>query len=159
MESAQRLFLAAAVLVLAGCATQTQWMTFPVTRGGKGVPLDVWLKEHPLPSDQDVSIEEISRGETSSAALVRIRKTEPPHVHENHDLTAIVLKGLGTLSVGNRKLELKPGSIVTIPRGVPHSFVNKSPEPAVAYVMFMPAFDGKDMVPVKEEEPVSAVRK
>ena len=143
-----RVFLAFLLLALAGCATSTQWVTFPSSGGGKGVTLDAWLKQHPLKADQSVSLEELSRGETASAHIVQIRKQEPLHVHESHDATAILLKGRGILWISDRKLDLKPGSIVTIPRGVPHSFTNQSPEPAVAYVMFNPAFDGKDFVPV-----------
>ena len=152
----RRGFSALLLLALAGCATQTQWVTFPITSGGKGVALDAWLKEHPLKPDQAMSIEELSRGETASAAIVQIRKQEPLHIHKDHDVTAIVLRGQGILWVGDRKLEMRPGSIVTIPRGVPHAFTNQSPEPAVAYAMFNPAFDGKDFVPVtvtQEEAP------
>ena len=136
------------LLALAGCATSTQWITFPITSGGKGTSLDAWLKQHPLKADQAMSLEELSRGESASAHIVQIRKQEPLHIHENHDATAIMLKGQGILWIGDRKLELKPGSIVTIPRGVPHAFTNNSKEPAVAYAMFNPAFDGKDFVPV-----------
>ena len=146
MKRGVLIFLAVA---LAGCATsQTQWVTFPIDKGGKGVSLDAWLQEHPLKADQAISIEELSRGESASAHIVQIRKQEPLHLHESHDVTAILLKGNGVLWIGDRKLELKPGSIVTIPRGVPHSFTNQSQQPAVAYAVFNPAFDGKDFVPV-----------
>ncbi len=136
------------LLALAGCATSTEWRTFPIEKGGKGVSLDGWLQEHPLKADQAVSIEELSRGESASAHIVQIRKQEPLHIHENHDVTVILLRGNGALWIGDRKLELKPGSIVTIPRGVPHSFTNQSQQTAVAYAVFNPAFDGKDFVPV-----------
>ena len=152
MKSVRSFFLAVAILSFSGCATQsTQWVTFPISKGGKGVTLDAWLKEHPLKAGQGTGIEEISRGETASAAIVQIRGQQPLHLHQDHDLTAIILKGYGTLTVGDRKLELRPGSIVTIPRGTPHSFLNKSPEPAVAYAMFNPAFDNVDFVPVQQE--------
>ena len=152
----KRSFSVFLLLALAGCATSTEWVTFPIEKGGKGVSLDAWLQAHPLKSGQAISIEELSRGESASAHIVQIRKQEPLHVHENHDVTVILLKGRGTLWVGDRKLELKPGSIVTIPRGVPHSFTNQAQQMAVAYAVFNPAFDGKDFVPVtvsKEAQP------
>ncbi len=156
----KRGFLGFLLLALAGCATtSTQWVAFPISSGGKGVTLDAWLKEHPLKADQAMSLEELSRGELASTHLVQIRKQEPLHIHERHDATAILLKGQGILWVGSRKLELKPGSIVTIPRGVPHSFTNQSPEPAVAYVIFNPAFDGKDFVPVTVSKEAPAGKK
>ncbi len=86
-------------------------------------------------------------------------RATPLHSHQDHDLTAIILKGYGTLTIGDRKLELRPGSIVTIPRGTPHSFLNKSPEPAVAYAMFNPAFDNADFVPVQQESLVKTQKK
>ncbi len=144
------LFVALAVAV-SGCATQTQWITFPGNDGGKGVTLEAWLQQHPLKPDEEVGLVELSRGETASSHLVQIRKREGLHTHDKHDAIAILLKGQGILAIGEQRLELKPGSIVTVPRGVPHSFVNKAQEPAVAYVLFTPAFDGKDRVPVEEE--------
>ncbi len=153
-------FLTFLLVMLTGCAAQsTQWVTFPISQGGKGGTLEAWLKQHPLKADQGTGIEELSRGETASAAIVQIRKQQPLHVHENHDLTAILLKGYGTLTVGDRKLELRPGSIVTIQRGTPHSFLNKSPEPAVAYAIFNPAFDGRDFVLVQQESLVKVQKK
>ena len=149
----RRSMLAFLLLALAGCATasQTQWVTFPIDQGGKGVPLETWLREHPLKAGQDVSIEEISRGDTASTAIVQIRGRQSSHLHEGHDVIIILLKGRGMLTAGGRNLEVRPGSIVTLPRGTAHSFISKSSEPAVAYALFTPAFDGKDIVPVPEE--------
>lgn len=147
------------LLALAGCATQTEWVTFPISQGGKGVTLQAWLKAHPLKPDQDVGIEELSRGETASAAIVQIRKHQGLHYHKDHDVIVILLRGQGTLTVDDRKLEVRPGSIVTIPRGTAHSFLNQSQETAVAYAMFTPAFDGTDVVPVAEDSLVKTQKK
>lgn len=138
---------ALAALLSAGCATSSMSWSIPDMKTGKPVSLEQWLKQNPMSAVQDVSIREISRGESASVHIVRIRKQEPMHVHQRHDAVAIILKGTGTLTLGGRKLELKPGSVVSIPRAVPHAFVNHSSEPAVAYVTFTPAFDGIDMVP------------
>ncbi len=141
------------LFALTGCATQASWVTFPDSQSGKGMTLDAWLKQHPIPMNQDIAIQELSRGEGDSASshIVQIRRLEPLHVHKDHDLMAILLKGKGILTLGERQLQVSPGSVISIPRGIPHSFVNKSSEPAVAYAMFTPAFDGKDTVPVQQE--------
>lgn len=137
---------------LLGCAaTSPGWITFPDEKGGKGVALEEWLKANPMSAVQEIAIHEISRGESGSSHIVRIRTREPLHTHERHDLVAILLKGRGTLTLGFRQLELKPGAIVSIPRGTPHGFENRGPEPAVAYATFFPAFDGADTLPVEEE--------
>lgn len=135
---------------LAGCATSTSWVTFPDAVQGKGVPLDEWLKKNPMSDVQDISIEQISRGDSASSHIVRIRKQEPMHIHKTHDVIAILLKGKGILTLGSRQLQLVPGSIVSIPRGMPHSFQNQSPKPATVYATFSPAFDGTDFVPIQE---------
>jgi len=83
------LFVALAVAV-SGCATQTQWITFPGNDGGKGVTLEAWLQQHPLKPDEEVGLVELSRGETASSHLVQIRKGEGLHLHESHDLIAIL---------------------------------------------------------------------
>lgn len=135
----------------AGCAAPNGWITFPDGGGSKGMAMEEWLKAHPMDPSQEISILEISRGDSGSSHIVQIRTREPLHVHARHDLIAILLKGRGTLTLGSRRLELKPGAIVSIPRGVPHAFENTGSEPAAAYAAFFPAFDGVDTVPSKEE--------
>ena len=152
----RRGILALLLWALAGCAaaaSQASWITFPDENRGQGISLEEWLGRHPMKAGEQVSIQEISRGETSSTHIVQVRKEEPLHIHETHDALMVLLKGNGTLTLGTRALDLKPGAIVTIPRSVPHSFVNKSSEPAVAYVVFTPPFDGKDRVPIEIKKP------
>ncbi|MBI5328177.1 MAG: cupin domain-containing protein [Deltaproteobacteria bacterium] len=49
------------------------------------------------------------------------------------------------LHLGKDELPMKRGDIAFIPKGVLHYFANTSSEPSVAYVMFMPFYDGNDM--------------
>lgn len=126
------------------------WIIYPAEEGGESVRMEEWIAEHPMPPDAEISIHDVSRGESASSHIVQIRNQETPHVHEHHDLVVIVQKGHGVLRMGSRAMNLVPGSVVAIPRGVPHSFVNGSDEPAVAFVVFTPAFDGTDTVPLPE---------
>ena len=139
-------------LTLAGCATQTEWVTFPSGQGGRGVTLQVWLEKHPMLEGQEVRIDPISASDSSSSHIVQIRKQEILHTHEQHDLVVILLRGNGQLILGDKKLSVKPGAVVSIPKGIPHAFVNQSNQPAAAFVVFMPAFDGIDTIPVKEKK-------
>ena len=43
------------------------------------------------------------------------------------------------------------GSILYVPRGIPHAFGNRSETVAVAYVIYTPPFDGKDREIVEAE--------
>ena len=132
----------------AGSAAPVEWVIYP--GDGEKIPMEDWIRDHPMPADAGFSLHDLSRSESSSSHIVQIRKAEALHTHEHHDLIAIVQKGHGILRMASRELRLGPGSVVMIPRGTPHSFVNESPEPAVAFVVFSPPFDGEDTVPVSE---------
>ena len=126
------------------------WIIYPAEKEGEGVPMDQWIRDHPMPPDMEISIHDVARGETSSSHIVQIRKAEGLHLHEHHDLIVVLQKGHGRLRVGSREMRVAPGSVFSIPRGVPHSFVNESVEPAVAFVVFTPPFDGQDTIPLPE---------
>ena len=88
-----------------------------------------------------------------------VRSEEKPHIHKDHDLIVVLQKGSGTLFIGNAPLKLAPGSAASIPRGIPHYFINESAEPAAAYAVFTPPFDGQDTVPLDEESPPHPAKK
>ena len=150
-QSVLTLFL---LFFLAGCATlpssSPTWVTFPEGETGEGVTIDRWLETHPLKPGQEIALHELSHSETSSSHLAVIGKEEKLHTHNHHELVMILLKGQGIFTLGRRQIHLKPGAVLSIPRGVPHSFQNQSSEPAVAYSIFIPAFDGRDTVLVEQ---------
>ncbi len=78
-----------AALLLTGCATSTNWITFPDAKRGKGVSLDQWLQENPMSNVEGVSIQEISRGESASSHIMRVRKEQPLHLHRWHDAVTV----------------------------------------------------------------------
>lgn len=143
------------VALACGCASAPSregpvspaWVLYPMD--GE-IRLEEWIRDHPMPAGQEIALYDISRGETSSTHIVQIRRAEALHVHEHHDLVAILQRGHGILRVGSRELRVAAGSVVVIPRGTPHSFVNGSGEPAVAFVIFSPPFDGQDTVPIAD---------
>lgn len=152
-----RAFILSLSLALAcGCAS-APLIQAPVPAGqviyladGQEVRMEEWLRDHPLDPGQEVALYDLSRSEFSSTHIVQIRQAEALHTHERHDLVAVLQKGRGVLRMGSRELRLSPGSVVVIPRGTPHSFVNETPEPAAAFVVFSPPFDGEDTVPIAE---------
>ncbi len=78
-----------------------------------------------------------------------IRDGEVPHRHDRHDLFVVILKGHGGMRLGNDEQPVGQGSILYVPRGAPHAFRNLLGQPALAYAVYAPAFDGKDRVVVK----------
>jgi quercetin dioxygenase-like cupin family protein len=67
----------------------------------------------------------------------------PWHVHPEEDEWFYVLDGAVTFYVGETRLDLTPRSFAFGPRGVPHTFIGASSEPARALVGLQPVmFEG-----------------
>ena len=89
---------------------------------------------------------EVGRDAHTSHHVVAIRDAEVPHRHDRHDLIVVMLRGHGTMRLGDETRTVGEGSILYVPRGTVHAFTNRSGAPAVAYAVYGPAFDGKDRV-------------
>ena len=104
-----------------------------------------------LAPDQLVRVEEIGRDAHTSHHLVALRKGEEPHRHARHDLLIVMLRGHGSMLQGGEERAVGVGSILYVPRGHVHAFRNASAEPALAYVVYSPPFDGEDRIDVEPE--------
>lgn len=116
--------------------------------GRESVPLAELAARVPLAPGQDFRVIELARDTGASQHLVAIRSAEIPHRHDRHDLLVVMLRGHGRMRLGAEQRPVGEGSILYVPRGAVHAFSNDSPEPAVAYAVYVPAFDGKDRVDV-----------
>lgn len=63
----------------------------------------------------------------------------PQHVHENEEELWFVLDGEVSFFVGDERHDLTPGQVAHGPRGVPHSYLVRSPEGARIAAVFSPA--------------------
>ena len=74
------------------------------------------------------------------AILEQVCAGAPPplHVHDNEEETFYVLDGTLDLSVGNDVHHVSTGSFCVVPRGVPHTFISTSPQPARLLVIVSP---------------------
>lgn len=61
------------------------------------------------------------------------------HVHSNEDEAAYVVGGTLTFRVGDDTFEAGPGTLVWLPRGVPHTFANRSDGPVWVFGTISPA--------------------
>jgi quercetin dioxygenase-like cupin family protein len=50
------------------------------------------------------------------------------------------IKGTGTVQVGNETKDLEPGTVVKIPQGLPHGFVNTGDDDLVFLVIYDPPY-------------------
>lgn len=109
--------------------------------------IDELVKRTALAPDQDVRVVEIGRDEHTSHHLVATRSGEELHRHDRHELLVVILRGHGTLRMGEQKRAVGEGSILYVPRGTAHAFRNAAEEPSFAYVKYSPPFDGEDRAP------------
>ena len=114
------------------------------------VPLDELPARVALAPDQDFRVVELGRSEHTSHHVGAIRTAEPLHTHDHHDLLAVLVRGQGTQRAGDETRPVGEGSVIFVPRGVAHAFTNTGPEPAIAYLVYAPPFDGSDRVQVAE---------
>jgi mannose-6-phosphate isomerase-like protein (cupin superfamily) len=146
------LALAIGAASAAGGAEPVLDALFP--EGRRTAPLRALAASQTLEPSEAFRIVEVGRDGSSSHHLVWIRDREIPHRHDRHDLLVVMLRGEGTMRLDGEERPVGSGSILWVPRGTPHAFRNTASEPAVAYAVYTPAFDGKDRVPV---EPRSGV--
>ncbi len=95
-------------------------------------------------------------GESTDATFRLLQTTvaEHPHVHDEHDLTIVILAGHGILTVTGREHGARPGDVLHIGRGRVHWFQPDPSEPVVAVAIFTPRLNAADsrVVEMPEEE-------
>lgn len=107
----------------------------------EGSPDVAWTDEE---LGKDVAIKTVRQTDAASYHVVRLLKAEKPHVHDRSDLTVFVLSGSVNMHFVGRVVPVGPGQVIDVPKGAFHWAENASAEPSFAYVVFTPAFDGKD---------------
>jgi mannose-6-phosphate isomerase-like protein (cupin superfamily) len=113
------------------------------------LPLSELAARVPLEPGQPFRAVELGRSEHTSHHVAALRGAEAPHRHDRHDLVVVMLRGHGAMRLGDEERAVGEGSILYVPRGTVHAFRNASPQPAAAYAVYTPAFDGVDRVPVE----------
>lgn len=150
-----RLILLCTLAALPAAAEESRRPPMPavldaVLSGGRLTESLEFLAERaPLASGVDLRVVEVGRDARSSHHVVSIRTAEEPHRHDRHDLLVVMVRGEGSLRIGNEARAVGEGSILWIPRGTAHAFTNRSDAPAVAYAVYLPPFDGEDRVPAE----------
>lgn len=108
------------------------------------------LTEHPLSAEENIKVVTLGKGQAVSHHVVQIRDREVPHIHKDHELTVVMLRGRGYLVLEQKRIDLAVGDVLFIPRGIIHYFINTFTQPSVALAVFSPPFDGKDTIPVEK---------
>ncbi len=75
--------------------------------------------------------------EQASYHLLRTTKSEPLHVHDNNELTVVLLSGKGTMHLGGKSTKVTSGDVFFVPKGAAHWFELES-SVAEAYLVCTP---------------------
>src|SRR5512143_838933 len=128
------------VTLLAGCAAPRPAVVAPEALA-PGV--DAFLASHPVAAGAGVRADVVARSVAASWHVVQSRQPEPPHRHVAHDITVALLRGGGAMHVAGRPtVEVHPGDVTVVPRGLVHWFVPDGA--AVALITYAPPLDAPD---------------
>jgi quercetin dioxygenase-like cupin family protein len=130
--------------VLLGACARPQT---PLVAGALPGGLGGFVASHPLAAGQSLRADRIERSPSASWHVVQIRGAESPHHHRTHDLTVLVLRGAGVLTLDGQATPMRAGDAAVILRGRVHSFAHSGDEPAVTLAVFTPPLDAPDSVP------------
>jgi mannose-6-phosphate isomerase-like protein (cupin superfamily) len=80
----------------------------------------------------------------ASSFVIFIKKEVKTHKHVTHSEHVYILDGEGEMTIGDKKLKIKKGDIVFIPKNTFHSLKVLSATPVKVISIQAPMFDGKD---------------
>jgi quercetin dioxygenase-like cupin family protein len=86
---------------------------------------------------------------------------EPPlHVHRNEDEYYYLLDGVVTFHVGEETYRGQPGSVVFLPRAVPHTFTIQTPTARMLLLNAPGGFERMfELAPTTPDEAITALRR
>lgn len=134
---------AIALTIVSGCGIVEEIKhpsSFPKVYLSSYQSVDKIVKDNPLVEGENLRITDVAETGTSIVRLVQIRKDAEikPHAHDNHDEIVYQVKGSGTAVLSGNQYPIKSGTLLLVPRGTPHSFVNNGGEDCIALSFFSP---------------------
>lgn len=91
----------------------------------------------------------VSSDSLVSSFVIFIKKEVKPHKHITHSEHVYILDGTGEMMLGDKKMTVKKGDMVFIPKGTVHSLTVTSSGPVKVLSVQAPMFDGKDRIMVE----------
>src|SRR6516162_10414564 len=109
-------------------------------RGRQSLEQSVWYSGHLMTF---LATAEDTHGQFALIeAVARKGNVPPPHIHHREEETLYVLEGEMTVSVGDGTIKATPGTMVCLPRDVPHSFVIDSEQLRVLILLTPAGLEG-----------------
>jgi mannose-6-phosphate isomerase-like protein (cupin superfamily) len=81
-----------------------------------------------------------------SSFVIFIKKEVKIHKHISHSENVYILDGEGEMTLGDKKIKVKKGGFVFIPKNTFHSLRVTSVNPVKVLSIQAPIFDGKDRI-------------
>jgi mannose-6-phosphate isomerase-like protein (cupin superfamily) len=74
----------------------------------------------------------------------------PRHMHPNTNEIQYILEGTGTIWLGDKRVQVKPGDLIIIPKGTPHAGTKPDGRPFKAIAIKTPPQGPNDTTPLPE---------
>jgi mannose-6-phosphate isomerase-like protein (cupin superfamily) len=104
------------------------------------------LKENPLKPGEKAQTIKIAEDDTATVLVLSLLEgvEVKSHFHKTHDEICYVIKGSGQTTIGNKTIDIKPGTIHFNPMGKVHATKHIGNEPLVVFSIFTPAMKEPD---------------
>jgi mannose-6-phosphate isomerase-like protein (cupin superfamily) len=90
-----------------------------------------------------VSGEQTNGAFSVAEVLAPPQSSVPPHIHTREDETFYVLEGSAEVQCGDRTFTVTPGTVLVLPRNLPHAFRNPGNTPVrILFTMTPAGFEG-----------------
>lgn len=93
----------------------------------------------------NIHVQRLAGDAGASVFVIWIKSGVRKHKHAEHSETVHILKGKGSMQLGDQNLEIRKGDIIFIPEGTPHSVKVKGRTMKVISIQ-APEFDGSDRI-------------
>lgn len=109
------------------------------------------LDRNRIGPDEDLRITRLIEDQESSALLVQVRTTLPPHLHRHTREILYLLQGEGVFRLGSERIAVHTGSVVRVRPGQVHTFTPHGRTPAVFFVVTVPRWDEADRIAADDQ--------
>src|ERR1051325_2161061 len=101
---------------------------------------------------ENIYLRKLNSDSLVSSFVIFVKKEVKAHKHVSHSEHVYILDGEGEMTVGDKKMTVKKGDMIFIPKGTVHSLKVTSAAPVKVLSVQAPMFDGKDRVMAEEKK-------
>lgn len=96
------------------------------------------------------TISELYSSDYVSFTIATITGKSTPHMHKKMEEIYYILRGEGTIYIGDDSSPIKEGDLIPIPKNIFHHVLTKEGESIEVVVVTHPKFDKSDVIEVME---------